>query len=92
MDLFKGRFRDSHEPILEGCPCPACAEGFTRGYLHYLLRAHEVTGLRLITQHNLSFIARLMADLRGAIDAGTLADTVAAVLDGGAPSGLALAA
>jgi queuine tRNA-ribosyltransferase len=92
MDLFKGRFRDSHEPILEGCPCPACAQGFTRGYLHYLLRAHEVTGLRLITQHNLSFIARLMADLRGAIDAGTLADTVAAVLDGGAPSGLALAA
>jgi queuine tRNA-ribosyltransferase len=92
MDLFKGRFRDSHEPIMEGCPCPACAQGFTRGYLHYLLRAHEVTGLRLITQHNLSFIARLMADLRGAIDAGTLADTVAAVLDGGAPSALALAA
>ncbi len=92
MDLFKGRFRDSHEPILEGCPCPACAQGFTRGYLHYLLRAHEVTGLRLITQHNLSFIARLMADLRGAIDAGTLNATVAAVLDGGAPSGLALAA
>jgi queuine tRNA-ribosyltransferase len=76
---------------MEGCPCPACAQGFTRGYLHYLLRAHEVTGLRLITQHNLSFIARLMADLRGAIDAGTLADTVAAVLDGGAPSALALA-
>ncbi|HEY3772270.1 MAG TPA: tRNA guanosine(34) transglycosylase Tgt [Solirubrobacteraceae bacterium] len=92
MDLFKGRFRDSQEPILEGCPCPACAQGFTRGYLHYLLRAHEVTGLRLITQHNLSFIARLMADLRSAIDAGTLADTVAAVLDGAAPSGLALAA
>jgi queuine tRNA-ribosyltransferase len=92
MDLFKGRFRDAHEPILEGCPCPACAQGFTRGYLHYLLRAHEVTGLRLITQHNLSFIARLMADLRDAIDGGTLTDTVAAVLDGGAPSGLALAA
>jgi queuine tRNA-ribosyltransferase len=92
MDLFKGRFRDSQELILEGCPCPACAGGFTRGYLHYLLRAHEVTGLRLITQHNLSFIARLMADLRAAIDAGTLADTVAAVFDGGAPSGLALAA
>ena len=92
MDLFKGRFRDSQEPILEGCPCPACAQGFTRGYLHYLLRAHEVTGLRLITQHNLSFIARLMADLRSAIDAGTLADTVAAILGGAAPSALALAA
>ncbi len=92
MDLFKGRFRESQDPILEGCPCPACAQGFTRGYLHYLLRAHEVTGLRLITQHNLSFIARLMADLRAAIDAGVLADTVAAILSGSAPSGLALAA
>jgi len=92
MDLFKGRFRDSQEPILEGCPCPACAQGFTRGYLHYLLRAHEVTGPRLITQHNLSFIARLMADLRAAIEAGTLAESVAAVLGGAAPSGLALAA
>jgi queuine tRNA-ribosyltransferase len=92
LDLFKGRFRDSHELILEGCPCPACAQGFTRGYLHYLLRAHEVTGLRLITQHNLSFIARLMADLRDATDTGTLADTVAAILGGGAPSGLALVA
>jgi len=91
MDLFKGRFRDSQEPILDGCPCPACGHGFTRGYLHYLLRAHELTGLRLITQHNLSFIARLMADLRAAIDAGTLAHTTAAILDGAAPAGLALA-
>src|SRR5579875_1067748 len=92
MDLFKGRFRDSREPILDGCPCPACAQGFTRGYLHYLLRAHELTGLRLITQHNLSFIARLMADLRAAIDAGTLAETTAAILGGAAPVGHALAA
>jgi queuine tRNA-ribosyltransferase len=92
MDLFKGRFRDSQEPILDGCPCPACAQGFTRGYLHYLLRAHEVTGLRLITQHNLSFVARLMADLRAAIDAGTLAETTAAILDGAAPAGPALVA
>ncbi|MGH2908907.1 MAG: tRNA guanosine(34) transglycosylase Tgt, partial [Solirubrobacteraceae bacterium] len=84
MDLFKGRFRDSREPILDDCPCPACAQGFTRGYLHYLLRAHEVTGLRLITQHNLSFIARLMADLRAAIDAGTLAETAAAIQGGAA--------
>jgi queuine tRNA-ribosyltransferase len=92
VDLFKGRYRDSHEPILEGCPCPACSQGFTRGYLHYLLRAHEVTGLRLITQHNLSFIARLMADLRAAIDAGTLTETAAAILGGAAPSGRAPAA
>lgn len=55
------------------------------------MRVHEVTGLRLITQHNLSFIARLMADLRAAIDAGSLRETVAEILAGGSPSGLTLA-
>ena len=89
-DLYKGRFRHSQEPILEGCPCPACAGGFTRGYLHYLLRAREVTGLRLVTLHNLSYIARLMADLRAAIDAGCL-DATAAALRAGAPPGATLA-
>jgi queuine tRNA-ribosyltransferase len=80
LDLAKGRWRRSPEPILDGCPCPACAGGFTRAYLHYLVRARELTGLRLITLHNLSFIARLMAQLRAAIDAGTLAEVSAGVL------------
>ncbi len=73
VDLVKGRWRDTHDPILDGCPCPACSAGFSRGYLHYLLRAGELTALRLVTLHNLSFIARLMADLRAAIDGGRLA-------------------
>jgi queuine tRNA-ribosyltransferase len=85
VDLVKGRWRRSPEPILDGCPCPACAAGFSRAYLHYLLRAHELTGLRLVTLHNLSFIARLMADLRDAIDAGRLSDVSAALLAGAAP-------
>ena len=85
VDLFKGRFRRSPEPILDGCPCPACAGGFSRAYLHYLLRAHELTGLRLVTQHNLSFIGRLMADLRGAIGAGRLPAVSEALLAGAAP-------
>ena len=25
VDLAKGRYREADEPILEGCPCPACA-------------------------------------------------------------------
>jgi queuine tRNA-ribosyltransferase len=88
LDLVKGRWRESPEPILEACDCPACAGGFSRAYLHYLLRAGELTALRLVTQHNLRFIARLMADLRGAIDADRLAE-VAAVLRAGEPPGSA---
>jgi queuine tRNA-ribosyltransferase len=80
LDLAKGRHRDSQEPIEDGCACPACATGFTRGYIHYLLRANEYTGMRLVTLHNLAFIARLMADLRAAIDAGRLAEVATRVL------------
>ena len=85
VDLVKGRWRHSQAPIMDGCPCPACAGGFTRGYLHYLLRARELTGLRFVTLHNLSFIARLMGDLRAAIDGGHLPETAAALRAGAAP-------
>jgi queuine tRNA-ribosyltransferase len=85
-DLVKARFRHSQEPIMDDCPCPACAGGFTRGYLHYLLHAREQTGMRLITEHNLSYIARLMAGLRAAIDEGRLAEAAGA-LRAGAPPG-----
>ena len=70
VDLAKGRFRTVDEPLLEGCPCPACAPGYSRAYLHYLLRAREGTAQRLLTIHNLAYVQRLMAALRDAIDAG----------------------
>ena len=89
VDLVKGRWRDAHDPILDGCPCPACSAGFSRGYLHYLLRAGELTALRLVTLHNLSFIARLMADLRAAIDGGRLGEVAAALRGGAAPGAIA---
>jgi queuine tRNA-ribosyltransferase len=85
VDLAKGRFRDADEPLLEGCPCPACAQGYSRAYIHYLLRARELTAMRLLTLHNLSYLQLLMAALRDAIDAGRLAEAARAVWDGAAP-------
>jgi queuine tRNA-ribosyltransferase len=86
VDLVKSRWQRSPEPIMENCPCPACSFGHSRAYLHYLLRAHELTGLRLVTLHNLSFIAGVMGALRDAIDAGRLAATAAALRAGAAPT------
>jgi queuine tRNA-ribosyltransferase len=86
-DLVKSRWRSSSEPILDGCPCPACSRGYSRAYLHYLLRARELTALRLITLHNLTYIATLMEDLRGAIDHGRLTEAAAAVRAGAPPGG-----
>ncbi len=89
IDLTKGRFKHDSSPIMADCPCPACAGGYSRAYLHYLFSARELTALRLVTLHNLAFIARLMADLRAAIAAGRLAEVAAAVRGGAAPGGLA---
>ncbi len=77
VDLVKGRWREAPEPLQEDCPCPACSQGFSRAYLSYLARAQELTGARLLTLHNLTFIARLMADLRGAILEGRFAEVAA---------------
>jgi queuine tRNA-ribosyltransferase len=85
VDLTGARWRDSQEPLMEGCPCPACAPGFTRGYLRYLLKAHELTAMRVLTLHNLAFLARLMARLRAAVAEGTLASEAAALRGGAAP-------
>jgi queuine tRNA-ribosyltransferase len=60
--------------------------GYTRGYINYLFRQRELTGLRLLTRHNLYFIARLMEDLRLALAAGKFGE-VAASLRGGATPG-----
>ena len=89
VDLVKARWRDSDDPIMEGCDCPACAGGFSRGYLRYLLKGHELTGMRLVTLHNLAFVSRLMRDLREAILAGTLASVASALRDGAAPGAVA---
>jgi queuine tRNA-ribosyltransferase len=83
IDLTKGTHRTSREPIDPDCPCPACLE-HTRGYLHYLSRIDELTGKRLLTLHNLTFMERLMRDMREAIEAGTLTEYGERVLAGAA--------
>jgi queuine tRNA-ribosyltransferase len=79
VDLTKSVHRRSREPIEPDCPCPACSE-HTRGYLHYLSRANELTAKRLLTLHNLTFMERLMRGLREAIAAGEYAREAGRVL------------
>jgi queuine tRNA-ribosyltransferase len=92
VDLTAARWKASDEPIMEGCPCPACSGGHPRGYVRYLMKNRELTGVRLLTVHNLAYIARLMADLRSAIALGTLARRAAALRAGAAPLAVPAAA
>jgi queuine tRNA-ribosyltransferase len=84
VELRKGRWLGNQDPIAHGCPCPACRD-HTRGYLHYLVREKELTGARLVTLHNLTFMALLMEGIRAAIAAGDLDGYAAQVMRGEAP-------
>jgi len=66
INLRNARFAEDQEPIEPDCPCPACTT-FSRAYIHHLVKAGEILGAMLMTQHNLWFYQRLMKSLRDAI-------------------------
>ena len=41
IDISKGRFVSDQSVIDEECGCETCKEGYTRSYLHYLLKRKE---------------------------------------------------
>ncbi len=77
VNLRNARHAADPRPLDEHCACPACT-GYSRAYLHHLQKADEILGPMLLTWHNLHYYQELMAGLRGAIEAGTLADFAAA--------------
>jgi queuine tRNA-ribosyltransferase len=73
LNLRNARHADDPAPLDPECRCPACT-GFSRAYLHHLTKSGEILASMLLTAHNLTNYADLMADLRAAISAGRLAD------------------
>ena len=63
------RYARDAAPIEPGCDCYACAN-FTRSYIRHLFNAGELTGMTLVSMHNLRFYARLLEGARDAIRAG----------------------
>ncbi|MBL8471922.1 MAG: tRNA guanosine(34) transglycosylase Tgt [Rhodocyclaceae bacterium] len=76
--IKNARFRADTRPLDPECDCYTC-RNFTRAYLHHLFRANEMLGLRANSVHNLHYFHRLMERLRAAIEAGTYAETAAAI-------------
>jgi queuine tRNA-ribosyltransferase len=73
LNLRNARHADDPAPLDPECRCSACA-GYSRAYLHHLVKAKEILASMLLTQHNLTYYADLMAGLRDAIVAGRVAD------------------
>jgi queuine tRNA-ribosyltransferase len=58
-------------PLDPECDCYTC-RNYSRAYLRHLDKCNEILGARLNTIHNLYYYQKLMRDLRGAIESGTL--------------------
>ncbi len=71
VNLRNARHRDDPRPLQADCDCPACT-GFSRAYLHHVVRLNEMIAGMLLTAHNLRYYQRLMDGLRAAIAEGRL--------------------
>ncbi len=68
LKLRNARHKDDPAPIDETCHCHACANGFSRAYLHHLDRCGEMLAPMLASIHNLHYYLFLMREIREAIE------------------------
>jgi queuine tRNA-ribosyltransferase len=73
INLANARHADDNRPLDARSAHPA-ARTYSRAYLHHLTKANEMLGQVLLSTINLAYYQELMAGMRTAIAAGTLAD------------------
>jgi queuine tRNA-ribosyltransferase len=66
VNLRNARHAEDPRPLDEACHCPAC-RGYSRAYLHHVVRTGEMIAGMLLTWHNLHYYQELMAGMREAI-------------------------
>jgi len=66
LNLRNARHAEDQGPLDERCHCPTC-KTYSRAYLHHLIKAGEILGAVLLTEHNIGFYQQLMQAMRDAI-------------------------
>lgn len=73
VNALNAKWAEHKGPFDEGSVFSA-TERYSAAYIRHLFKAGEPLGARLATLHNLAFYARLMEDIRQAIEEGTWPD------------------
>ncbi|MBF0510718.1 MAG: tRNA guanosine(34) transglycosylase Tgt [Candidatus Omnitrophica bacterium] len=68
LNIRNSEFTKDLKPLDEDCDCPVC-RNYSRCYIRHLLNMNEITGVRLMSYHNLYFYIKLMEKMRAAIEA-----------------------
>lgn len=70
-NLTAATWANSVKSIDELCACATCEAGHSRAYIHHLLKERDPAAGRLLTIHNLHFLAELTRAIRESIESGT---------------------
>ncbi len=76
VNARSARFTEEQGPWDEDSVFPGL-ERYSAGYIRHLFKAQEFLGLRLASLHNLWFYARMMQEIRDAIEQGTWPELMA---------------
>jgi len=71
LDMNKSKFLRDKNILDKNCDCYVCQE-HTRSYLSHLMRAREITALKLLTFHNLHFFNKMVEKVRREIENGKI--------------------
>ena len=73
INLRNARHADDPRPLDEESLWPS-TRNYSRAYLHHLVKSGETLGAMLLSEINIAYYQRLMAEIRDAISQGTFAD------------------
>ena len=66
LNMKNAQYRDDPRPLDENCDCYVCRT-YTRALISHLTKQDNISGLMILTWHNLAFYGRLMLDIRSAL-------------------------
>lgn len=70
-----GKYKEDFSPLDPECDC-YCCKNYTKAYLRHLINVDEMLGAMLLSLHNITFLHKLMSEMREAIFADSLTEFV----------------
>jgi len=68
-----GAYKEDFTPLDLECDCYAC-KNYTKAYLRHLINVNEMMGAMMLSLHNITYLNKLMSDMRSAIIDGVFVE------------------
>ncbi|MDA0901995.1 MAG: tRNA guanosine(34) transglycosylase Tgt [Proteobacteria bacterium] len=78
INIRNSQYAEDLSPLDQDCACTAC-KNHSRAYLHHLVKAKEILGSMLMSEHNIYYYQNLMKKIRKAIEENRFAELLDSV-------------